>query len=75
MRPCAQRSYPSEPECRPFSEPGEETKVVCERELSGSDKSTAASGAADTVPHLIMLLFRTQGAGNHALNNTGQKPG
>lgn len=50
--------------------------MVCERELSDSDKSTVDSGAADIVQHLIMLLFRTQGIGNHAQNdNTGQKLG
>ena len=50
--------------------------MVCERELSDSDKSTVDSGAADIVQHLIMLLFRTQEIGNHAQNdNTGQKLG
>jgi len=76
MRPRAQaEALPLGARVSSISEPGEKTKVVFEGELSDSDKSTVDSGAADIVQHLIMLLFRTQGIGDHAQNdNTGQKP-
>ena len=61
MRPRAQAEVlPLGARVSSISEPGEKTKVVFE---------------GDIVRHLIMLLFRTQGIGNHAQNdNTGQKP-